>query len=700
MHIIFHCNNCDARLEIEADSVGSSVECPTCRTPVVVPRKGIEPGTTIGGFRIVRLLGRGGMGEVYLARQLSMERLVALKILSRSLAGNPEAAEAFVREVRLTARLQHPHLVTAYDAGEDAGVLYMAMAYIQGPTLHEWVRKRGALEQGEACRIALKICEALAYAWNEHRLLHRDVKPGNILLDAKGEPHLADLGLAHSILDRTPAIARGPIGTPNYMSPEQADGGAATCRSDIYGLGATLYTMVTGHIPYEARTPEESLRRLSAESLPDPRIFNPSLTPLFVECLSRMLARDPRERWADWNETHQALRALMVGRGPATFTGRAGIHAATDSPPVSAVRPFNGWMLAAGAGVGLLMGAGVMLWMNRAKSPAEATPGPTVAEASPDVTNAPTVAPAPANPEPMWDALQYGLEHPQDATGFQERVRHVAEADRESPHARRAIRRIEEMNRDRDQKADLAFAALSRKADDMASAGQAREAARMLRDYRGDWAEQTLLKRNEKADLLDRQENKRVAFDQLVSDVATALIARDMVAATDTVTKAWTEPESAPDAEQLAVLRTLVTEAAGMDARVLDSFATQMGEEVQVERADGQTENVKVYSVRDGMIRAQRILPEGLIYRDFKPSDLSHAERMRRLAASPGPAAALLQGLSALQANDAPAARAAFQEVPAPLGPALMRALDGSTEMGRGSGGRAPELPPSGLSPK
>ncbi len=676
MHIIFHCNNCDARLEIEADSVGSSVECPTCRTPVVVPRKGIEPGTTIGGFRIVRLLGRGGMGEVYLARQLSMERPVALKILSRSLAGQPEAAEAFVREVRLTARLQHPHLVTAYDAGEDAGVLYMAMAYIQGPTLHEWVRTRGALEQGEACRIALKICEALAYAWNEHQMLHRDVKPGNILLDAKGEPHLADLGLAHSILDRTPAVARGPIGTPNYMSPEQADGGTATCRSDIYGLGATLYTMVTGHIPYEARTPEESLRRLRAESLPDPRIFNPSLTPLFVECLSRMLARDPRERWADWNETHQALRAMIVGRGPATFTGRAGIHGAKDSPAVPGPRPFNGWMLAAGALMGLVLGAGVMMWMSRAKSPAQGPPGPDAAEEAPDVTNTAPAAPGPVNPEPMWDALQYGLDHPQDATGFQERVRHVAESDRESPHARRVIRRIEEMNLERSRKADQILDALSRKADRLASAGQGREAARMLREYRGDGAEQTRHRRNEKADLLDRQENRKAAFDQLVSEVATALVARDTATAVDRVAKAWADPESAPDAEPLAVMRTLVTEAAGMDARVLDSFATQIGEEVPMERADGQTENLKVYGVRDGVIRAQRILPEGLIYRDFKPSDLSHAERMRRLAAPPGPAASLMRGLSALQANDASSARAAFQEVPAPLGPALIRALE------------------------
>lgn len=312
MWITFQCYSCDSKLEIDATSTGSRVQCPTCQSWVVVPRKGIEPGTTIGGFRIIRLLGRGGMAEVYLAKQLSMDRPVALKILARSLTQHPEAVQSFVREIRLTAKLHHPYLVTAYDAGEDHGILFMAMAYINGPSLHVYVRQRGALEQTESVSLALKTATALSYAWREHRLLHRDVKPGNILLDSKGQPHLADLGLAKTLSENADLRSKdGPVGTPNYMSPEQAEGRELDCRTDIYGLGATLYTMVTGRIPYESKTSSETLRRLATEPLPDPRVLNAGLRPAFVEGIARMLARDPAERWRDWDTVCAELKKIQ-----------------------------------------------------------------------------------------------------------------------------------------------------------------------------------------------------------------------------------------------------------------------------------------------------------------------------------------------------------------------------------------------------
>lgn len=664
MQIIFHCNNCDARLEIEADSAGSRVECPTCRTWVVVPRKGIEPGTTLGGFRIVRLLGRGGMGEVFLARQMSMDRLVALKILSRAVAGTPGAQDAFIREIRLTARLQHPHLVTAYDAGEDAGVLFMAMAYIPGPTLHEWVRRRGALEPEEAVAIAYKISGALLYAWHEHKLLHRDIKPGNILLDAKGQPHLSDLGLAHSLLEHASPATQGPIGTPNYMSPAQAEGRPATPQDDIYSLGATLYTMVTGQIPYEDRTPEATLARLKEEVLPDPRVFNPALTPAFVETLSRMMAPNPRERWADWDQAHGALRALNLGRGPPTFARKSSTASRFNS--ISAGRA---WAVVTGAVLGLAMGFGLSQWMgSSSESPPGSLPPPTEIPGS--------YAPSAGSSGPS-SVGGVKLETSGNSTEIRNngsQIRERIPAGGGHPADLAAARERRQMERIQSIRADQVFSNLYGSAEALAAEGRFQEAARLLLTYEGEEADRTRSRREAAAGRMERAERKKNNFQRLVDVVAKSLVAGRSNYARWAVTMAWADPESAPDATQLAALQILVQDAVEMNERLRDSFLAQVGMDVTIQRANGQMEELRIDGVRDGVIRARRVLPEGFIFRELTASDLSHAERMRRLGAR-RPVSPIVRGLSALSAGDRVEALQAFREAPEPLGLALANAL-------------------------
>lgn len=193
--ISFDCPHCGASLEIDAEYTGSQVECPECETYLTVPQLEPGPGVTLGGFLIQESLGKGAMGEVFLAQQISMDRSVALKILPARLAARQEEVERFLNEVRLAARLEHPHIVTAYEAGEDGGFYYMAMAYIDGQTLGERLEREGALEEAEALAMVRKIAAALDYAWTRHSILHRDIKPSNIMLDAAGEPKLADMGL-------------------------------------------------------------------------------------------------------------------------------------------------------------------------------------------------------------------------------------------------------------------------------------------------------------------------------------------------------------------------------------------------------------------------------------------------------------------------------------------------------------------------
>ncbi|OQW96266.1 MAG: hypothetical protein BWK77_05595, partial [Verrucomicrobia bacterium A1] len=179
-------------MRTEGMAMGASVACPACSAALTVPNGDFAPGTRIAGFEIVRPLGKGGMGEVYLARQMSMGREIALKILSAEFAAQPGAVERFLKEVQVAARLEHPHIVTAYDAGEDDGLYYMAMHYIPGQSLAAILGPGVVLAERDALSMTRKLAHALDHAWTRFHIIHRDINPGNILFDADGEPKLAE----------------------------------------------------------------------------------------------------------------------------------------------------------------------------------------------------------------------------------------------------------------------------------------------------------------------------------------------------------------------------------------------------------------------------------------------------------------------------------------------------------------------------
>ena len=337
MLITFDCPVCKSQLKTDSEHVGRQVSCSQCGKLVTVPRRGLEPGAVVGGFRIEALLGKGGMGEIYLARQLSMDRLVALKILPSHLNNRPGLAERFISEIRLQARLEHPNIVTAYEAGDDNGVLYLAMAYIRGESLEARIARSGALAEKRAFGMARKLAGALAYAWNEHRLLHRDIKPANILLDSAGEPKLADMGLAKSLSDGGDLTLPGTLlGSPNYMSPEQAEcNSELDARSDIYSLGATLYHALTARIPFGGSSMMETLRKQATESLPDPRTYNPALSESSVRLLECILAKQPGQRHSGWETLIADIDRVLAEQPPLKTPPAPGESALCRTPPPS-----------------------------------------------------------------------------------------------------------------------------------------------------------------------------------------------------------------------------------------------------------------------------------------------------------------------------------------------------------------------------
>lgn len=281
------------------------------------------PGQVIAGrFRLDAELGRGGYGEVWRARQLSVDRDVALKLLRADLKHRDDAARRFAREARLASRMRHPNAVTVIDFGDDAGTLFLAMELIDGPTLKEYLRGRGRLAWGEACGIVDRIAAALAEA-HALGLVHRDLKPGNVLLrsvEGRLDPVVIDFGLAKVFdLDESDdAITRAHamIGTPAYMSPEAVRGAVLEPRSDLYALGVILFELIAGRPPFKGSSPIETASRhlhLPAPSLSD---AVPSVPSGVAALVADLLAKEPAGRPDDATRLRERIRALTQTSGP------------------------------------------------------------------------------------------------------------------------------------------------------------------------------------------------------------------------------------------------------------------------------------------------------------------------------------------------------------------------------------------------
>jgi len=271
--------------------------------PAVTARKGIAR------YQILSELGRGGMGIVYKANDTVLDRVVAFKVLPDALKENPQALKNFLREAKSAAQLNHPNIVTVYDAGEQDGRYYIAMEYVDGNTLKEIVRRRGAIAPGGVLHVLVQMCEALAYA-HDKKIVHRDVKTANTMWTRDRKAKIMDFGLAkvvEEVRNHTTLVS----GTPYYMSPEQTLGRNVDHRTDIYSLGVTVFELATGRLPFtEGNIPYHHVHTPP----PDPREIHPEVPALLAEIVARCLRKDPAERYQSAREILAEVRAA-VGRG-------------------------------------------------------------------------------------------------------------------------------------------------------------------------------------------------------------------------------------------------------------------------------------------------------------------------------------------------------------------------------------------------
>jgi len=270
-------------------------------------------GKRLGQYEVTEMIGQGGMATVYRARQSSMERDVAVKVISTQLVGDPGFVTRFEHEARLIARLQHVHILPVYDFGREDDRLYLVMRLVEGGSLDRQLRN-GPLSLPRAARLFTQIASALTYAHKEG-VVHRDLKPNNILLDKNGDPYLTDFGIAKIVQSDGPALTATGVamGTPAYMAPEQWRGAGVDARTDIYALGVMLYEMLTGQQPFKGDTPYVLMYKHFDEQPPQLRTINATLPPEIDPIMQRALAKDQEDRFASADQMAEALSAAVSG---------------------------------------------------------------------------------------------------------------------------------------------------------------------------------------------------------------------------------------------------------------------------------------------------------------------------------------------------------------------------------------------------
>jgi hypothetical protein len=337
-------------------------------------------GSEVAGYRIETVAGRGGMGVVYRAVDLALARPVALKLISDDLASDASFRERFKRESRLAASIRHPNVITVFHAGEEHGRLYIAMDYIEGSDLRQLIAGSTRLHPRLAAGLVSQVAEALDAA-HAQTLVHRDVKPANILIAGEGEPYhayLTDFGLtkytgSDSAITQTGMV----VGTIDYMAPEQIHGAPVDARADVYSLGCVLFEALTGRVPYPRESNVAKMFAHASEPPPSVTAAAPDLAPAFDAVVARAMAKDPAERYLSAGDLGRAALAAAAGTAPAlaeqsVAAGEAAPHdagatvprrieAAPTPPPRAPARRRSRLLIAAAAALLAAAAAAVVL---------------------------------------------------------------------------------------------------------------------------------------------------------------------------------------------------------------------------------------------------------------------------------------------------------------------------------------------------
>src|SRR5262249_36712340 len=332
----------------------------------------LKPGTMLAGrYEILLLLGRGGMGAVYKARDVELDRIVALKLIRSELGSNPEVVRRFKQELILARQVTHKNVIRIFDLGQSDGIKFITMDFVEGQDLRSVLKQKGKIPPSEAAKIMLQICRALEAPHGEG-VIHRDLKPQNIMLDSNGRVRVMDFGIARSAylpgMTQTGAL----MGTPEYMSPEQARGDKLTERSDLFSLGVIFYELLTGQSPYPGDAPLATLWKRLQEKPKPPIDVDPAVPKALNDIVMKALEIEPESRWASAREIANQLELWL---GPSA-------DSSTIFLPAARATGYWKW---ASAGLAALLVVGVVAFRLYNPKPKAVHPPVTVLVA--DFTN-------------------------------------------------------------------------------------------------------------------------------------------------------------------------------------------------------------------------------------------------------------------------------------------------------------------------
>lgn len=299
-------------MTLERDFGGKPIHCGDCQEFFIAPKDRFGEGVVIGDYIIGKRLGQGAMGTVYRAHQRSLDRECALKILNEKYQQDRELSAALIREAQTAARLAHPHIVQCYAVGREEGTVFYAMEFVEGETLSEMLERHPRLSPGLTANILFQIASALDHAWKRQKMVHQDIRPANIIVNADQEAKLADMGLAQPLGNKHQSSSTAHRSRPGFMAPEQILGEPVDHRTDIFGLGIVFYRCLTGRMPFAGKNTTEIAHHVINDPTPNPVDIVPEITPQQSAIVKRMLEKRPEDRYQDYESLLQDLGALRL----------------------------------------------------------------------------------------------------------------------------------------------------------------------------------------------------------------------------------------------------------------------------------------------------------------------------------------------------------------------------------------------------
>ena len=668
------------------------------------------------GFDVIEKLGTGGQATVWKARQVSLDRIVAIKILSAQLASDPSDIERFQAEARSAARLKHPGIVQVYDAQVEGGQYYFVMEYVAGYTVGDWLRRKGPLSEKDALLVAECVADALDYAVDQAGLIHCDIKPDNVIIDADGAVKVADLGLSRTINAMTQDGAAAEVmGTPAYISPEQAMGKPdLDFRADVYSLGAMLYHLVTAKLLFEGHPDERVVDLQVSETVPDPLDMDAKVSKPMCWLIEKMLCKRKEDRQASWKEDARDIARVKDGLTPSGRMPQAGsstmqrskrrtkadyVRGAKRRGAVSAAR----FWAAAGL-VACVVGGVVFVRRMTAPEPEPVPPprppAPTVVTPPPDPVEpsapVPVVNETEQNAREMFGfAKAWAGEHPDEYEEAIKRLRRVVSQTRGTKYSLMAEDLITELEKDFRRRMGEVLAGLEETAGPLLKKEYFDEAVSVYEGYGGPLAVETATRRDAIIEELrqqqaraDEQRKRRAAaaaqqLEAALDAVAAELVASGVESALAVLKQATGQPLLANRAGELAEIATVLRAADRIDDRILATLKEQEGEEITVQLVGG-PKKLKIVEVVAGRVEGEQSFgTAATVSMSFGVQDLSTGERLVRMGSDDVPEVALVKGLMACEAKAYPHAKRYFASAPPALAARLVRAVELSEQPGK-----------------